>query len=75
MKRRYEAQANCNDPVRMYCEAETAVMQARAEQLWKVRGELLKRQSTLLAARKELRSAEKSEQSLQKQLNELEVSL
>ena len=49
-------------------------MQARAEQLWKVRGELLKRQSTLLAARKELRSAEESEQSLQKQLNELEVS-
>jgi hypothetical protein len=48
--------------------------QARAEQIWKVRGELLKRQSTLLAARKELRSAEELEQSLQKQLNELEVS-
>jgi hypothetical protein len=74
VKRRYEAQANCNDPVKMYCEAETAVMQARAEQLWKVRGELLKRQSTLLAARKELRSAEESERSLQEQLNELEAS-
>jgi hypothetical protein len=67
VKRRYEAQANCNDPVRMYCEAETAVMEAQAEQLWKVRGELLKRQSALLAARKELHS-------LQKQLNELETS-
>ena len=74
VERRYEAQANCNDPVNMYGEAQTAVMQARAEQLWKVRGELLKRQSTLLAARKELRSAEELEQSLQKQLNELEVS-
>lgn len=74
VKRRYEAQANCNEPVRMYCEAETAVMQARAEQVWKVRGELLKRQSTLLAARKELRSAEELEQSLQKELNELEAS-
>jgi hypothetical protein len=74
VKRRYEAQANCNDPVRMYCEAEIAVMQARAEQLWKVRGELLKRQSTLLTARKELRSAEELEQSLQKQLHELEAS-
>ena len=74
VERRYKAQANCNDPVNMYCEAQTAVMQARAEQLWKVRGELLKRQSTLLAARKELRSAEELEQSLQKQLNELETS-
>jgi hypothetical protein len=74
VKRRYEAQANCNDPVRMYCEAETAVMEAQAEQLWKVRGELLKRQSALLAARKELHSAEELEQSLQKQLNELETS-
>lgn len=74
VKRRYEAQANCNDPVRMYCEAETAVMQAQPEQLWKVRGQLLKRQSTLLAARKELRSAEELEQTLQKQLAEQEAS-
>lgn len=74
VKRRFEAQANFNQPVRMYCEAETAVMQARAEQLWKVRGELLKRQSTLLAARKELRSAEELEHDLQKQLTEQEAS-
>jgi hypothetical protein len=74
VKRRYAAQANCDDPVKMYCEAETAVMQARAEQLWKVRGELLKRQSTLLAARKELRSAEQLEQTLEKQLTEQEAS-
>ena len=74
VKRRYEAQANCNDPVNLYCEAQTAVMQARAEQLWKVRGELLKRQSTLLAARKELRSAAELEQTLQKQLTEQEAS-
>ena len=74
VKRRYEAQTNCNDPVKMYCEAEAAVMQAQAEQLWKVRGELLKRQSKLLAARKELLSAEELEQSLQKQLSELEAS-
>src|SRR6266567_2282293 len=74
VKRRYEAQASCNDPVRMYCEAETAVMLARAEQLWKVRGELLKRQSRLLAARKELRSAEELEQTLQKQLTQQEAS-
>lgn len=74
VKRRYQAQADCNEPVKNYCEAETAVMQAHAEQLWKVRRELLKRQSALLAARKELRSAEELEHSLQKQLNELETS-
>lgn len=73
VERRYKAQANCNDPVNKYCEAQTAVMEARAEQLWRVRGELLKRQSTLLEARKELRSAEELEQSLQKQLGELET--
>jgi hypothetical protein len=74
VKRRYEAQANCNGPVKMYCEAETAVMQASGEQLGRVRGELLKRQSKLLEVRRELRSAEQLEQDLGKQLVEQEAS-
>lgn len=74
VKRRYEAQAKRNDPVRLYCEAETAVMEARADQLWRVRRELLKRQSILLAAREELRSASELEQNLEKQLAKEEAS-
>ena len=73
VKRRYEAQSNCSDPLKMFREAETGMMQARAGQLGKFRRELLKRQSRLLEDSKELRAAEELEQTLEKQLSEQEV--
>ncbi len=72
--RRYAAQRICGNPQRDCCEAEIAVMQAGGDQTGKVRAELLKRQSRLLAVRKELHSATELEQELEKQLAEQEVS-
>jgi hypothetical protein len=74
IERRYNAQANCNDPTNAYCEAQAAVMEARSDQLWAVRSELLKRQEKLLAVRKELRTAQQQEQDLQNELVDKEAS-
>lgn len=74
VERRYNAQANCNDPTSAYCEAQAAVMEARSDQLWAVRSELLKRQEKLLAVRKELGTAQRLEQELQDELVEKEAS-
>jgi hypothetical protein len=71
--RRYDAQQNCHDPVREYREAQTAVMQAQPEQISRVRDELLKRQSKLLAVKKELSTARELEHTLQTRLAEQEA--
>src|ERR1700739_1878369 len=65
IERRYNGQAKCNDPTNAYCEAQAAVMEARSDQLWAVRSELLKRQERLLAVRRELGAAQRLEQDLQ----------
>jgi hypothetical protein len=72
-KRKDGAQSNCDDLVKRYREAEAAVMQSQAEQLGKLRCKLAKRHSKLLEIRKELRSAEELERTLEKQLAEQEV--
>lgn len=74
VKKRYQAQDKCGEPQRYYIEAQTAVTEARPEELGKVRRELLKRQSRLLAVRNQLRSAMEMEQRLQKELAEQEIS-
>jgi hypothetical protein len=74
VRHRYNVQDNCNAPVKDYIDAETAVTQARPEELGKVRRELLKRQLKLLVVRKELRSATELEQTLEKQLAEQQVA-
>src|SRR5580704_8377955 len=70
IKWRYRAQAMCNDPAKSDRKAETSVMQSRAEPLAKLRREPAKHRSKLLGARKELRSAQALERTLEKQLAE-----
>jgi hypothetical protein len=74
VERRYNLQGNYNDPLNQYREAEAAVMQARSDQLWAVRSELLKRQEKLSAVRKELSAARQLEHTLQDELVEKEAS-
>src|SRR5208282_3642391 len=64
---------NCDDPVKSYHERETAAMQSRAELLGKLRREVVERRSKLRAVSKELRSAERLERRLEKQLAVQEV--
>ena len=73
IRRKYEAQGNCDDPVKSYHERETAAMQSRAELLGKLRREVVERRSKLRAVSKELRSAERLERRLEKQLAVQEV--
>jgi len=74
IERRYDLQGDCNDPLNQYREAEAAVMEARSDQLWAVRSELLKRQEKLSAVRNELSAAKQLEQTLQDELAEKEAS-
>lgn len=73
IRRRYEVQGNCDDSAKRCQEAEAAVMQSRAGPSGQLHRQVVERRSKLRAVRKELRSAEKLEQTLEKQFAEAQV--
>src|SRR5271168_309392 len=74
IKRRSEAQRTCHSLKKGYRKAETSVMQSRAEQSGKLGREPVKRHAKLLEVRKELRSAERLERALERELAEQEAA-
>ena len=72
-KRRYAAQARCDDQIENCRKAETMPKQSWAESAVNLHREPVKRQPKPLELAKELHSAEKLERTLEKQLAEREV--